>query len=45
MKNALLEGYESGVIIQNSQGIKFRNVIAKLFPEAKVVSRQHWVTY
>ena len=36
MTNAHLEGYKEGGNIQRSRGIKFRNVIAKLFPEAKV---------
>ena len=45
MTNAHLEGYKAGGSIQRCRGIKFRNVIAKLFPEAKVTSRQQWVTY
>ena len=45
MTNAHLEGYKAGSNIQTSRGIKFRNVIAKLFPEAKVATRQKWVTY
>jgi len=45
MTNAHLEGYKAGVNIQTSRGIKFRNVIAKLFPEAKRAMRQQWVTY
>ena len=43
--NAHLVGYKAGGNIQTSQGIKFRNVIAKLFPVAEVASRQQWVTY
>jgi len=45
MKNAHLKGYKAGGKIQISRGIKFRNVIAKLFPEAKRALRQQWVTY
>ena len=45
MTNAHLEGYKAWNNIQTSRGIKFRNVIAKLFPEAKVATRQKWVTY
>jgi len=45
MTNAHLEGYKSGGNIQTSRGIKFRNVITELFPEAKRASRQQWVTY
>jgi len=45
MTNAHLEGYKAGGNIQTSRGIKFRNVIAKLFPEAKRALRQQWVTY
>ena len=40
MTNANLEGYKAGDNIQTSRGIKFKNVIAKLFPEAKVAIRQ-----
>jgi hypothetical protein len=43
--NGHLEGYKAGGNIQRSGGIKFINIIAKLFPEAKVASRQQWVTY
>ena len=35
MTNAHLDGYNAGGNIQTSQGITFRNVIAKLFTEAK----------
>ena len=45
MTNAHLVGYKAGGNIQTSRGIKFRNVITKLFPEAKSASRQQWVTY
>jgi len=45
MTNAHLEGYKAGSNIQIYRGIEFRNVIAKLFPEAKVAIRQKWVTY
>ena len=45
MTNAHLEGYKAGGNIQTSRGIKFRSVIAILFPEAKRALRQHWVTY
>lgn len=45
MTNAHLEGYRSGNNIQTSRGPKFKNVIARLFPEAKVAIRQKWVTY
>ena len=45
MSNAHLEGYKAGGNIQTSRGITFRNVIVKLIPEAKVASRQQWVTY
>jgi len=45
MTNAHLEGYKTGSNIQTTRGIKFRNVIAKLFLEAKVATRQKWVTY
>jgi len=45
MTNAYLEGYKAGGNIQTSRGIKFRNVIAKLFPKAKRALRQQWVTY
>ena len=45
MTTADLEGYKSGSNIQTSREIKFRNIIAKLFSEAKVVTRQQWVTY
>jgi len=45
MTNAHLEGYKAGGNIQRSREIKLRNVIAKLFPENKVASRQQWVTY
>jgi hypothetical protein len=40
MSNAHLEGYKARDNIQSSRGIKFRNVIVKLFTEAKVASRQ-----
>jgi hypothetical protein len=45
MTNAHLEGYKAGSNIQTSRGIKFRNGIAKTFPEAKVATRQKWATY
>ena len=45
MINAHLEGYECGSNIQTSSGIKFKNFIAKIFPEAKVATGQKWVTY
>ena len=45
MTNAHLKGYKAVGNIQTSRGIKYRNVIAQLFPEAKVASRQQWVTY
>jgi len=35
IRNAHLEGYKAGGNIQTSRGIKFRNVIAKIFPEFK----------
>ena len=39
MTNAHLEGYKAGINIQPSRGIKFRNIIAKLFPDAIVATR------
>jgi hypothetical protein len=45
MTNAHLEVYKEGNNIQNCRGNKFSNVSAKLFPEAKVATRQKWVTY
>ena len=45
MTNAHLKGYIAGGNIQTSRGNKIRNVIAKLFPEVKVASREQWVTY
>ena len=45
MTNAHLEEYKAGGNIYRHRGIKFRNVIAKLFPEAYVASRQQWVKY
>jgi len=45
MSDAHSEGYKAAGNIQTSRGIKFRNVIAKLFPEAKVSSPQLRVTY
>ena len=45
MTNAHLEGYNPGGNIQTSRGTKFKNVITKLFPEAKAAIRQKWVTY
>jgi len=42
MTNAHLKGYKPGGNIETSRGTKFKNVIEKLFPEAK---RQQWVTY
>ena len=44
MTNAQLKGYKSGGDIQTSRGIKFKNVIAKLFPKAKVALQQKWTT-
>ena len=43
--NAHLEVYKAGNNIPTSGGNKFTNVIAKLFPEAKVATRLKWVTY
>jgi len=40
MTNAHLEGYKAGSNIQTSRGIKFKNVLAKLFAEAKVATRR-----
>lgn len=45
LTNAHLEGYRSGANIQTSRGTKFKNVIAKLFPEAKAAIQQKWTTY
>ena len=45
MTNGHLKGYKASGNIQTTQGIKLRNAIAKLFPEAKVASRQQLVTY
>ena len=45
MTNAHLEGYRSGGKIQTSRGNKFKNVIAILFPKAKVPIQQKWTTY
>ena len=45
MTNAYLERYEAGGNIPTSRGIKFRIVIAKLFPEAKRALREQKVTY
>ena len=45
MTNAHLKEYRSGGDIQTSRSIKFKNVIAKLFPEAKAAIQQAWVTY
>ena len=45
MTNAHLEGYRSGGDIQTSRSIKFKNVIAKLFPEAKAAIHQKWTSY
>jgi len=44
MTNTHSEGYKAGRNSQTIRGIKFRNVIAKLFPEAKVATRQRCVT-
>jgi hypothetical protein len=43
--DAHLEGYKAGSNIQTFRLIKFRNVMEKLFPEAKVATRQKCVTY
>jgi hypothetical protein len=46
--NAQLERYETGANIQISKGVKFRDVIYKLFsvtPARKTALRQQWVTY
>ena len=43
--NANLEGYNTGVNIHNARGIKFGNVIAKIFSEVKVSTQQLWVTH
>jgi len=45
MTNADLEAYKAGSNIHTSRGIKFRNVIAKLFAEAKGATRQKRVAY
>jgi hypothetical protein len=45
MTNADLEVYKARSNIHTSRGIKFRKVIAKLFPEAKDATRQNWVAY
>ena len=42
MTSAHFQGYRPGGNIQTSRGTKFKNIIGKLFPEAK---RQQWVTY
>jgi len=42
MTSAHLQGYRPGGNIQTSRGTKFKNVIGKLFPEAR---RQQWKTY
>ena len=45
LTNAHLKGYKSGGDIRTSRGTKFKNVIVKLFPEAKTVLRQKWTAY
>ena len=45
LTNAHLKGYNSGGDIQASRGLKFKNVIAKLFPEAKTVLKQKWTSF
>jgi len=40
MPNGHLEGYKAGGNILASRGTKFKDVITKLFPEAKVAIRQ-----
>lgn len=44
MTNAHLERYKAWDNIQTSRGTNFKNVIAKIFPEAEVSIRQKWVT-
>ena len=45
MTNAHLKGYRSGGDIQTSRDIKFKNVIARLLPEAKAAIKQEWSPY
>ena len=45
LNNAHLKKYRSGGDIQKSRRIKFKNVIAKLFPEAKTALQQKWLTF
>jgi hypothetical protein len=45
LTNAHLKGYKSGGDIRTSRGTKFKNVIVKLFPEAKTVLRQKWTAF
>lgn len=45
MTNGHLEGYRDGGNIQTSRSTKFKAIIAKLFPEAKLELRQKWTVY
>jgi hypothetical protein len=48
MTNAHLERYEAGANIQISRGVKYKDIISKLFsstPARRDVKRQQWVTY
>jgi hypothetical protein len=48
LSNAHLKGYEPGADIQISEGVKYRDVISKLFsitPARRAVKRQPWVFY
>ena len=45
MTNAHLKGYRSGGDIQTSRDVKFKNVITRLFPEAKAAIKQKWSPY
>jgi hypothetical protein len=50
LTNAHLEGYEPDANIKVTKGLKFKEVISKLFPEtrqqgAEVALRREWVQY
>jgi hypothetical protein len=55
MTNAHLEGYEPHANIRTSKGLKFRDVISRLFPGTTTTTtrqsvvetalRREWVTY
>jgi hypothetical protein len=50
MTHGQLEGYEPGANIQISRGPKYKDIIAKLFPQTRrrgleLAKRRKWITY